>query len=148
MRATLRLTQQIIGREKKVDNLQRIISLLRVTNAIQITSFCLWAKSSRLLVLLMLSSAVIVVPSAHADEAAQHLYSNFNSAIYRIDVVTLGSEKKASLGTGFVIGRDDILASNFHVVASVVHEPERYKLEWQSVDGRRGGGLDARPIHR
>lgn len=73
-----------------------------------------------------------------ADDLAQKLYSAYSSAIYRIDVVTIGSEKKNSLGTGFVIGRDDVLASNFHVVASVVNEPERYKLEWQSVDGRRG----------
>ncbi len=37
-----------------------------------------------------------------------------------------------------MIGRNDILASNYHVISGVVNEPDRYRLEWESVDGRRG----------
>ncbi|MGH1470981.1 MAG: S1 family peptidase [Cellvibrionaceae bacterium] len=73
-----------------------------------------------------------------ADETAQRLYADYQSSVYRIEVIKPGMEKKASLGTGFLIGREDLLASNFHVVANAVHEPDRYKLEWVNVDGERG----------
>ncbi|MGI1680142.1 MAG: serine protease [Cellvibrionaceae bacterium] len=78
------------------------------------------------------------ISGSFADEAAQRLYSDHQSSIYRIEVIKPGMEKKASLGTGFLIGRGDVLASNFHVISSAVHEPDRYKLEWVNVDGERG----------
>ncbi len=76
--------------------------------------------------------------SQAADELARTLYAEHKDAVYRIEVITPGTDKKSSLGTGFVIAREDILASNFHVVADAVHAPDRYRLEWQSVSGARG----------
>ena len=73
-----------------------------------------------------------------ADEAAQNLYAKFSESVYQIEVITPGVETKSSLGTGFVVGRENILASNFHVVSDVVNEPDQYKLEWQNVRGERG----------
>ena len=76
--------------------------------------------------------------AAIAQDIAQELYSRYESSVYRIEVVTPGVENKASVGTGFVIYRDNILASNYHVISNVVNEPDRYRLEWEGVDGRRG----------
>lgn len=76
--------------------------------------------------------------AAAAQDIAQELYSRYESSVYRIEVVTPGVENKASVGTGFVIYRDNILASNYHVISNVVNEPDRYHLEWEGVDGRRG----------
>lgn len=81
--------------------------------------------------------AVWLVPAV-ADDLAQRLYADHKASVYRIEVISPGTEKKSSLGTGFVMARPDLLASNFHVVADAVHEPERYRLEWQSVSGERG----------
>lgn len=91
-----------------------------------------WAGRS--LIVFCASLATII----NADELAQQLYAAHKDAVYRIEVISPGTDKKSSLGTGFVIAREDILASNFHVVANAVHEPERYRLEWQSVSGERG----------
>jgi serine protease Do len=93
-------------------------------------------KSPYLLILLLLIPAL--PGHASAQDVAQQLYSRFESSVYRVEVVTPGIENKASVGTGFVIGRNDILASNYHVISGVVNEPDRYRLEWESVDGRRG----------
>ncbi|QGX39874.1 S1 family peptidase [Permianibacter aggregans] len=82
--------------------------------------------------------ALCLAPSLFAADIAQQLYADHQDSIYRIDVITVGSDQKSSLGTGFVIARDDLLASNFHVVSDAVHEPEKHRLEWVSVDGRRG----------
>lgn len=75
---------------------------------------------------------------ATAQDIAEELYSRYESSVYRVEVVTPGAENKASVGTGFVIGRNDVLASNYHVISNVVNEPDRYRLEWEGVDGRRG----------
>ncbi len=83
-------------------------------------------------------AAVCSATPARADDVATALYAQHKQSIYRIDVLAQGSEKKASLGTGFVIGRPNVLASNFHVVADAVHDPQRYRLEWESVTGERG----------
>ncbi len=81
---------------------------------------------------------VLLASLAGAQDIAEELYSRYESSVYRVEVVTPGVENKASVGTGFVIGRNDILASNYHVVSNVVNEPDRYRLEWEGVDGRRG----------
>ncbi len=81
---------------------------------------------------------VLLTHLTSAQDIAEELYSSYESSVYRIEVVTPGVENKASVGTGFVIGRNDILASNYHVISNVVNEPDRYQLEWEGVDGRRG----------
>ncbi len=81
---------------------------------------------------------ITTASAAVGQDVAQQLYSTFERSVFRVEVVTPGSENKASVGTGFVTGRADILASNYHVVSGAVNEPNRYKLEWESVDGRRG----------
>ena len=81
---------------------------------------------------------VLLSNLAGAQDVAEELYSRYESSVYRVEVVTPGVENKASVGTGFVIGRNDILASNYHVISNVVNEPDRYQLEWEGVDGRRG----------
>ncbi|MFL2840685.1 MAG: serine protease [Pseudohongiellaceae bacterium] len=83
-------------------------------------------------------SLTILANVAGGQDIAEELYSRYESSVYRVEVVTPGVENKASVGTGFVIGRPDILASNYHVVSNVVNEPDRYRLEWEGVDGRRG----------
>ncbi len=83
-------------------------------------------------------SLLLLASLTYAQDVAEELYSRYESSVYRVEVVTPGVENKASVGTGFVIGRNDILASNYHVVSNVVNEPDRYRLEWEGVDGRRG----------
>lgn len=75
---------------------------------------------------------------ATADEIAQVLYAQYSDSVYQIEVIAPGVENKNSLGTGFVIGREDILASNFHVVSDVVNDPDQYRLEWKNGRGERG----------
>jgi serine protease Do len=94
---------------------------------------------SKLILKIVSTMGLIILASlAGAQDIAEELYSRYESSVYRVEVVTPGIENKASVGTGFVIGRNDILASNYHVISNVVNEPDRYRLEWEGVDGRRG----------
>ncbi|NQD36032.1 trypsin-like peptidase domain-containing protein [Permianibacter sp. IMCC34836] len=94
-------------------------------------------RMPRLCGLLLAAVAAFALP-VQADDLAQQLYATHKNSVYRIEVISPGTDKKSSLGTGFVMARGDVLASNFHVVSDAVHEPERYRLEWQGVDGSRG----------
>ena len=88
--------------------------------------------------LILISGLALMALPMQAADLAQQLYAAHKDSVYRIEVISPGTDKKSSLGTGFVIARGDVLASNFHVVADAVHEPTRYRLEWQSVSGERG----------
>lgn len=83
-------------------------------------------------------TATLLANFAYAQEVAQRLYAEYSESVYKIEVITPGLEKKSSVGTGFVVGREDIIASNFHVVSDAVNEPSQYKLEWQNALGERG----------
>lgn len=48
---------------------------------------------------------VLLSNLAGAQDVAEELYSRYESSVYRVEVVTPGVENKASVGTGFVIGR-------------------------------------------
>ncbi len=86
-------------------------------------------------VLLALLSSVL---SAADDDRAEQLYERYKLSVYRIDVINAGSNKKSSLGTGFVVANRHIMASNFHVVSAAVHDPENFHLEYQRSDNQRG----------
>lgn len=89
-------------------------------------------------VLLLWALSLPLLAAAPSDNVAQQLFAASKSAVYRIDVINPATGRKSSLGTGFVFGDSQMLASNFHVISEKVHNPEQSRLEWLSIDGRRG----------
>lgn len=72
----------------------------------------------------------LVLPYARgAAIDARALFEVANESVFQIRVIDLASGDRFSLGSGFRVGSDGRLATNFHVVSSYVHEPEKYRLE-------------------
>lgn len=60
---------------------------------------------------------------------ATKLFSEHKQRVYQVRVIDIASGDKSSIGSGFQVTADGHLATNFHVVSSYVHKPDKYRLE-------------------
>lgn len=74
---------------------------------------------------------------AQTDDA-KRLYQGYQGAIYQIRIIEKGSGNKASIGSGFLVGAQGHVVSNYHVVADAVNKPDRYLIEY--LDSAGGSG--------
>ncbi len=88
---------------------------------------------TRILLLFLLLPIVAV-----AENNSVNIYSDVENSVYQIRVLNKQTRKKSVIGSGFIVGRPDILATNYHVVSSYVNEPETYDLEYFSTSGETG----------
>lgn len=69
---------------------------------------------------------------------AEQIFERGEQAIYQIRVIHRETGKKSSIGSGFVFDAANRLATNYHVVAGFIEEPEVYQLSYLGSDGREG----------
>jgi len=93
---------------------------------------------ARLLALLLCCFSGFAFPSLVAAQSYEKLYSEYRGSLYQIRLIEKSSNSKAGLGSGFQISPDGLVATNYHVVAEAVANPDKYQLEYLSVDGARG----------
>ncbi len=78
-------------------------------------------------------------PGATAvSPSAQRLYERARSQLMQVRTLLKGQDSQASVGSGFVVGPDGLILTNYHVVSQVALQPERYRLVYTRVDGREG----------
>ncbi len=75
---------------------------------------------------------------AWAEFKTASIYSNVEKSVYQIRVMNKQTGKKSSIGSGFVVVKNNILATNYHVVSEFVNDPEVFTLEYLSTDGKTG----------
>ena len=70
-------------------------------------------------------------PHALALSAAEArtTFERTHDAIYQIRVMDTAANNKTSTGTGFVVSSNGLVATNYHVVSSVVNTPDKYRIE-------------------
>ena len=78
------------------------------------------------------------MPQAFAVSETIDIYSKAENSIYQIRVIHQQTGEKSSIGSGFVVLRPDIIATNYHVVSGFVNDPDTYVLDYLSRDGRTG----------
>lgn len=77
-------------------------------------------------------------PAVPLNDEAQRIYQNHGDAIYQIQVIDLASDKKNGIGSGFQFTSDGLIATNYHVVAEAIQNPDRNRLEY--IHDKRGKG--------
>ncbi len=70
--------------------------------------------------------------STTANTKTASLYADAAQSVYQIRVINKETGKKSSIGSGFVVAKNNILATNYHVVSQYVNNPDTYVLEYLS----------------
>ena len=84
---------------------------------------------------------LVIGLSIGASQAAtdtSSIYEEVESSVYQVRVINIETGKKVAIGSAFVVEQSDILATNYHVVSEYVNDPDVFRLEYLSTDGKSG----------
>jgi serine protease Do len=76
-------------------------------------------------------------PTVPTTDEAKSIFADARSRIYQIRTLTSDGDAQATSGSGFLVGEDGLIATNWHVVAVSVLEPDLYRLEVRRTDNTR-----------
>lgn len=99
------------------------------------------------IILFFLLSPFVQVSTA--ENQAQFLYNEYQDRVYQIRIIEIASGEKSSIGSGFQISPEGHIATNYHVISELIHDPELYRLEYVRPSGESGSltVLDIDVIH-
>lgn len=92
----------------------------------------------------LLFAPLLLAPAAAAaqdDAVTAGVFRSFSGQVVRIEVREAGSGAKAGLGSGFFVSGEGHLVTNYHVIADVLHEPDRYHA-YRVEAGQEAASLD------
>ncbi len=89
-------------------------------------------KAFLTLVFILLSS------SSFATEQAEQLFNQLKPSLYQIKLIDKASGEKSSIGSGFQISKDGVIATNYHVISSYALHPQKYRIEYLDNQGNKG----------
>jgi len=72
---------------------------------------------------------------AVATEQAEKIFAQLTPSLYQIKLIDKASGEKSSIGSGFQISSDGIIATNYHVISSYARHPEKYRIEYLDYQG-------------
>jgi len=67
-------------------------------------------------------------PAAEGGETPE-VFRRFAGQVVKLQVLETGSDAKAVTGSGFFVSARGHIITNYHVVANLVHEPDRYRAQ-------------------
>ncbi|MEW6983523.1 serine protease [Colwelliaceae bacterium 6471] len=86
------------------------------------------------LVLLLMSLSC----SLSATEQAEEIFKQLAPSLYQIKLIDQASGEKSSIGSGFQISSDGLIATNYHVISGYARHPKKYKIEYLDHLGNKG----------
>jgi hypothetical protein len=86
----------------------------------------------------LVAAASFAAPAIAQEPDAARLFGRYKDRIVQIRVVNVEAETKSALGTGFLVDRHHLVATNYHVISQYVDHPDRYRLEHLDEEGEAG----------
>lgn len=78
---------------------------------------------------------LVVFQPVFASEHAEQIFAQLTPSLYQIKLIDNASGEKSSIGSGFQISADGIIATNYHVISSYARHPEKYTIEFLDHQG-------------
>ena len=72
------------------------------------------------------------------NENARTLFAENKAAILQIRVIDVTSGSKSTIGSGFVVNAEGLIATNYHVVQQAASKPEQYRIEYLTAADKTG----------
>ncbi|KGJ89717.1 S1 family peptidase [Colwellia psychrerythraea] len=78
---------------------------------------------------------ILFSSTTFATEQAEEIFAQLTPSLYQIKLIDKASGEKSSIGSGFQISADGIIATNYHVISSYARHPEKYRIEYLDHQG-------------
>jgi hypothetical protein len=93
---------------------------------------------STLAAILVALAGLMFLPRAALASTSQELFARHGEKVLQVRILDRNTGLKAGFGSGFVLSGQGRVATNYHVVADLVMNPEDYRAEYHHEDGSRG----------
>ncbi|XPF92808.1 S1 family peptidase [Colwellia sp. RE-S-Sl-9] len=74
----------------------------------------------------------------NATEQAEAIFKQLAPSLYQIRLIDKASGEKSSIGSGFQITSDGLIATNYHVISGYARHPSKYRIEYLDNKGNKG----------
>ena len=81
---------------------------------------------------------ILLSNMSFATEQAEQLFNQLKPSLFQIKLIDKASGEKSSIGSGFQISKDGIIATNYHVISSYALHPKKYRIEYLDSEGNSG----------
>lgn len=74
----------------------------------------------------------------YSAEQAQAIFKQLAPSLYQIKLIDIASGEKTSIGSGFQISADGLIATNYHVISGFARHPEKFNMQYLDHLGNTG----------
>ncbi|REL28489.1 serine protease [Thalassotalea euphylliae] len=91
-----------------------------------------------LITLLFIVSPLFSLTKLYAAEQAGTIFKQLAPSLYQIRLIDKASGEKSTIGSGFQITADGLIATNYHVISGHAQYPEKYQIQYLDHQGNKG----------